>query len=79
MVSEVNTALGSGHFQNYGVVQPSLYFWRDLAIYCLENTIGVELGENGRPKRNAKIPIYVRCEKITVKHHGGICDQNKKY
>ena len=29
---EVNIALASGHFQNYGVVQPSMYFRRALAI-----------------------------------------------
>ena len=46
-LSEVNIALASGHFQNDGVVQPSLYFWRALTIECLENTIGVELGDNG--------------------------------
>ena len=46
-VSKVNTALELGHFQNDGVVQPSLDFWRDLAIECVENTIGFETGDNG--------------------------------
>ena len=45
--SQINTALASGHFQNYGVVQPSLYFKKCLTIKCLENKIGVEFGENG--------------------------------
>ena len=45
-VLEVNTALASGHFQNYGAVQPSLDFRRGLAIDCLENTIGVELEDS---------------------------------
>ena len=45
-VSKINTALSSGHFQNDGVVQPSLNFWRALSIERLENTIGVELGDN---------------------------------
>ena len=71
-LSEVNTALASGHFQNYGVVQLSLDFLRYLEIKCLENTIGVELGENGRPNRTYKLPTYVPCEKITVKNHGGM-------
>ena len=31
-VLEVNTALASGHFQKYGIMQPSLNFWRALAI-----------------------------------------------
>ena len=43
-VSEVNTALVSGHFKNDGVVQPSMYFWRSLAIYCLDNKIGMNWG-----------------------------------
>ena len=50
-VLEVNTALASGHFQNYGVVQPSLDVWISLEIECLENIICIELGDNGRPKR----------------------------
>ena len=45
-VLEVNTDIASGHFKNDGVVQPSLDFWRGLATKCLENTVGVELGEN---------------------------------
>ena len=56
VVSEVNTALSSGHFQNYGLVQPSLDFWRALKIYFLDNTIGVGLGGNRPPKRACKIP-----------------------
>ena len=36
------------------------------------------MGKNGRPKRNSKITIYVPCEKITVKHHGGIWIQAKR-
>ena len=34
-VSELNTALASGQFQNYMVVQPSLEFGRVLAMDCL--------------------------------------------
>ena len=77
-MSEVNTALASGHFQNDWVVEPSLYFWRVLAIECLENTIGVELRDNGRPVRTSKIPIYVPCEQIVVKHHGRMWDPSRK-
>ena len=46
-MSEVNTALASGQFQNYGVVQPSMYFWKSMEIECLDNKIGLELGYNG--------------------------------
>ena len=45
-VSEDNAALASGHFQYNRVMQPSLDFWRALELYCLENTIGVELVDN---------------------------------
>ena len=76
-VLEVNIDLASGHFQNDGVVQPSLYFQRYFAIECLENKIGVESGQNGLPNRIYKLPMYVNCEKITVKHHGGMCDPKK--
>ena len=71
---EVNTALAPGHFQNDGVVQPSLYFQRALAMECLENTIGVELVNNEGPNKTTKIRIYVPCVKIIVKHHGGMWD-----
>ena len=78
-VSEVNTDLASGHFQNDWLVRTSFYFWRALEIYLIENKIGVELGKIGRPKRTYKLPIYVPCEKITVKHHGRMWDPNKKW
>ena len=77
-VSKVNTALMSGHFQNSGVVQPSLYFQIYLAIKCLDNTIGVELMDIILPKRTSKIPIYVPCEKIKLKHHGRMWDLRKE-
>ena len=59
-------------------MQPSLDFWIDLGIDCLENKIGVELGENVRPKITSKIPIYVPCEKITVKYHDRMWDPSQK-
>ena len=57
-VSEVNIALASGHFQNDEVVQPSLNFWISLEMKWLENKIGFELGDNGRPKRIYKWPCH---------------------
>ena len=76
-VLKVNTSLVSGHFENDGVVQPSLYFLIYLAIECLKKKIGYELGQNRLPKRTSKIPIYVLCEKISVKHHGGMWEPSK--
>ena len=68
----------SGHFQNGGVVQPSLDFSRELSIECLENKIGLELGDNGKTKISCKIPIYVYCENVTVKHYGRMWNPSKK-
>ena len=34
--------------------------------------------DNGRPKRTSKISIYVPCEQIIAKHHGGMWDPSKK-
>ena len=75
---EVNRDIVSGHFKNDWVVQPSLVFGRALEEECLENKIGVELEENEEPNRTSKIPIYVSCEKIIVKYHGGMWDPSKK-
>ena len=50
-VLEVIAAIASGHFQNDGVVQPSLNFWRALVIECLYNTIEVISGDNELPNR----------------------------
>ena len=71
-VLEVNTYLATVHLQNYVVVQTNMDFCRYLAIKCLENTFGVELCDDGQPNITSKLPIYVPCEKIIVKHHGGI-------
>ena len=50
-----------------------------LAIYFLENTIEVELGGNVQHQRTSKLPIYVPCEKIIVKHCGGLWGPSKKW
>ena len=49
-------------------------FWRALSIEWLENTIGVEYGDNGIPKIDCEIPIYIPCEKFTVNLYGGRWD-----
>ena len=59
-------------------MQPSLNFQRALAIYCLDNTIGVEFGDNEQPKKASKMTIYVPCEKTRVKYHGGMWYPSKK-
>ena len=51
VVTEVNTALASGKFQNDGNVMPDLYFWRKLVIHCieilLEQIMGILVGLYG--------------------------------
>ena len=45
---KANTALASSHTQNDGNIMPTLDFWRQLVIQCMENTIGTEPGDIGR-------------------------------
>ena len=40
--------------------------------------IGLELGENGIPKRSCKMPVYVPCEQVTVKPYRRMWDTIKK-
>ena len=53
---EVNTSLSYGHFQNGRDIMPNLYFQRQLAIKCKENTIGTETGDIGGPMRDCRRP-----------------------
>jgi hypothetical protein len=74
---EVNTALASGHMQKGGgVLLPTLEFRRALAKECMENTIGIEEGDIGRPIRQLTMPIPVQCQMITVKHFCGMWDSS---
>ena len=76
--SEFNAALAMGHFQNGGVLQPSLYFRQGLAKECLENTIGLEPGDIGRPQRGCTIPAGLECQLVSVSHYCGMWDGGSK-
>ena len=76
--SEVNTALTLGHMQKGGVLLPTLEFRRALAKECMENTIGMEEGDTGRPRRHLTMNIPVQCHMITVKHFCGMWDSSAK-
>ena len=67
---EVITALASGNFQNGGNIMPTLDFWRHLAIQCMENTIGTEPGDIGRPMWAFRRPQTVKynMEKVANYH-----------
>ena len=50
-VIEVNAELADGHFCKGGQLIPTLQFLRKLAHEMMENTIGVETVDYGRPRR----------------------------
>ena len=58
----VNTALASGHFQNGDNIMPTLDFWRQLAMQCMENTIVTDPSDTGRPIQN--LEGLKQCNKI---------------
>ena len=69
-MAEVNTALVSGYFQNGGNIMPTLDFWRQLALQFMENTIGTEPGDIGRPMWVCRKPEIVefKLEKVPNYH-----------
>ena len=72
--SEVNAALAAGHMQNNGNVTPTLEFRRALAKEMLENTIGLEDSDRGRPARSCTFPARLPCELVSVTHFCGAWD-----
>ena len=55
-VVEVNTVLALGHLQNGGNIMTTLTFRSQLAIHCMENTIGTYAGDIGRPVCTTRRP-----------------------
>ena len=51
-VTEVNTALADGHFRKGGRLIPTFHFRRKIAHKMMENTIGVDTVDSGRPRRS---------------------------
>ena len=82
-MTEVNTALASGHFQNGVDIMPTLAFRRQLAIQCMENAIGTEPGDIGRPVRACRRPQIVECKLEKVPNYSGKWwlpnEKNSKY
>ena len=68
----------SGHFQNGGVVKPSLDFWRELSIECLDNKIGVELGYNKKLKEFVKFQYTSIVRKLQWNTMAGCAIRSKK-
>jgi hypothetical protein len=77
-VSFVNVNLAHGHFQNNGEVVPTLLFRREFARECLENTIGQDETDVGRPVRGCNVPIAFPCELVTIAHFCGMWDAGRK-
>ena len=77
-VTEVNTALASGHFQNGGDIMPTLDFWRQLVIKCMEDTIGTDPGDIGRPMWACIRPKIVEFHMEKVPNYRGKCLPSEK-
>ena len=58
-MTEANTALASGHYQNGGDIMPTLDFWIHVVIQCMENTIETDPGDIGMPMRACVWPQIV--------------------
>ena len=56
---KANTALASSHSQNDGNIMPTLDFWSQLEIQCIENTIVTEPGDLVRPMQAYRRPQIV--------------------
>ena len=65
-MTEVSTALVSGHFPNGGDVMPIFAFWGQLAMQCTENTIGTDTGDIGTPVGGCRRPqiLEIQLEKV---------------
>ena len=66
-VTEVNTELADGHFRKGRRLIPTLQFQKKLAHEMMENTIGVDTVDYGRPRRSTCTPTIVACTLLKVK------------
>ena len=67
----MNTALVDGHFRKGGKLIPTLQFRRKLAHEIMENNIGGDTVDSGRPGRSTCTPYIVACTLLKVKKHEG--------
>ena len=81
-MTEVNTALASGHFQNGVDIMPTLAFRRQLEIHCMKNNIVTEPDDIVRPIRAFRGPQIVECKLKKVSNSCGkwlAREKNKGY
>ena len=77
-VTEVNTALADGHFRKGGKLIPTLHFRRKIAHKMMENTVGVDTVDYGRPGMSTCMPYIVPCGLQKVKKNEGGYDKKAK-
>ena len=56
----------------------TLQFRRKLTHKIMENTIGVDTVDSGRPRRSKCMPAIVPCDILKVKKHEGSYDKKAK-
>ena len=74
----MNTALADAHFRKGGPLIPTLQFRRKLVHEIMDNTIGVDTADFGRPRRSTCTPAIVPCNILKVKKHEGSYDGKEK-
>ena len=71
-------ALADGHFRKGGKFIPTLQFRRKLAHEIMENNIGGDTVDSGRPRSSTCTPSIVACTLPKVKNHEGSYDRQAK-
>ena len=77
-VSEMNTALANGHFRKGGKLIPTFQFRRKISNEMIENSIGIEIVNSGRPRRSTRPTSIVTYNIQKVKKHEGGYDKKSK-
>ena len=77
-VTEVNTALADGHFCKGGKLIPTFKFRRKLVHEMMENNIGGDTVDSGRPRGSTYTPSIVACTLLRVKKHEGSYDREAR-
>ena len=77
-MKEVNTALESGRLQNGGNIMPTLAFRRQLAIKCMEITIGKYPGDIGSHMQACIRPHVVEFNLEKVPNYHGKWSASEK-
>ena len=80
VMTEVNTTLASGHFQNGGDIMPNLDLGGHLAIQCMINNFGTEPGDIGRPMWYYRRPQIVEynLEKVPNYHRKWLASEKNQ-